>query len=304
MRRLFAAGALAFFLSVPMTAAETIVARVNKDVITQSELDAILAQTPPPLTPLTNAQKRQLKLETVSVLVDEKLIRQYLEQQAIAIEPAEIDKQYAGFEATLREQAKTKAQYFRETGLTEAKIRENFKLMLQLAKHMDAQITDEKLKAYFVENRDFFEQTTLRTSHIVLRVGADATPEERQKAKSKLAGIRSDLAAKKITFAEAARQHSQCPSAPKGGDIGFINRKWQVDETYAKAAFSLPIGEVSEMVESDFGYHLIMVTERKPGKTLKFEEAARDVRDCYETELRQNLLAALRKKAKVEITLP
>ena len=77
-----------------------------------------------------------------------------------------------------------------------------------------------------------------------------------------------------------------------------------MDETYAKAAFSLPIGEVSEMVESDFGYHLIMVTERKPGKTLKFEEAARDVRDCYETELRQNLLAALRKKAKVEITLP
>ncbi|WP_020469559.1 peptidylprolyl isomerase [Zavarzinella formosa] len=304
MNRMIATICILLGLAVHGQSAEITVASVNGDAITLRELDAVLAQSPPSLTPLTNAQKRRQKLETVAVLVDEKLIRQFLIQQAIPVEPAEVSKQFAALEATLKEQGKTMPGYLREAGLTEERIRENFRMMLQLAKFIDTQITEEKLKAYHAENRDFFEQTTVRTSHVVIRAGEQATPEERQKAKTKLQELRAEILAKKLTFADAARQHSQCPSAPKGGDIGFVNRKWQVDEAYAKAAFALEIGQVSEVIESDFGYHLITVTERKPGKAVKYEEISREVRDCYETEIRQLLLAQLRKKAKVEITLP
>ena len=285
-------------------AADQSVATVNGEIVSLREVEAALAQTPPALTPLTAAQKRQQRLETVSVLVDEKLIRQFLAKQGPVIEPAEVQKQFAALEAAQKAQGKTVAEYLKEAGLTEERIKDNFRLMLQLAKYIDGQVTEEKLKVYFDENKDFFEDTTVRTSHIVVRVGTKATAEERQQAKAKLLELRGDIAAKKTTFAEAAKLHSQCPSAPKGGDIGFINRKWQVEEVYAKTAFGLEVGQVSEVVETEFGCHLITVSERKPGKAVKYAEIAKEVRDCYETEVRQQLLARLRQTAKVEITLP
>lgn len=291
------------FLGNALSAADSIVAKVNGESINASEVDQLLSQLPPSTTPLTATQKKQIRLETVSVLVDEKLIRQFLKQKSIMVDASEVNKQLAGLEATLREQGKTKAAYYRETGLNDDKVKDNFSLMLQLAKYLDSQITDEKLKAFYDENRDFFEQTTVRASHIVIRLTPNSTSEERQQAKSKLTAVRSEILAKKITFAEAAKKNSQCPSAPKGGDIGFIGRKFQVDEAFAKCAFELKTGEISEVVESDLGCHLILASERKQGKPVKFEDISREVRDCFEAELRQNLLASLRKKASVEILL-
>lgn len=301
---------LMFLAMIPLAmacagrAADTSVATVNGETITLRELEAVMAQSLPALTPLTAAQKRQQKLETVAVLVDEKLIRQFLAKQGPPVDAADVQKQFAALEAAQKAQGKSVAEYLKENGLTDEKIRENFRLMLQLAKYIDGQITEEKLKTYFAENKDFFEETTVRTSHVVVRVGAKATPDDRQGAKAKLEDLKSQIAAKKLSFAEAAKLHSQCPSAPKGGDIGFINRKWQVEEAYAKAAFALEVGQVSDVVETEFGCHLVTVTERKAGKPAKYAEIAKDVRDCYETEIRQQLLARLRKQANVEITLP
>lgn len=302
-RRWFLAGIVSL-LPIIGVAAEKVIATVNGETIALTEVEKMISLAPPSLTPLTSAQKRQQMMETVSVLVDEKLIRQFLSQQPITVDAADVQKQVVALEASLAGQKKTLADYLREMNLTEAQIRDNFRMMLQLAKYIDTLVTEEKLKAYFADNRDFFEQSTVRTSHIVIRVASDATAEEREKAKSKLTDLRTQIAAKKFTFAEAAKEHSQCPSAPKGGDIGFVNRKWQVDEAYARAAFQLEIGHMSDVVTSEYGYHLITVTEKKPGKAVKYEDIQREVRECFETEVRQQLLANLRKKAKVAITLP
>jgi len=137
----------------------------------------------------------------------------------------------------------------------------------------------------------------------VIRVAPTASPEERQKAAQKLRSVRSDLEARKIDFSAAAKAYSQDPSAAAGGDIGYTVRKFQVDEPYARAAFALNVGEVSDVVETESGYDLIWVTDRKPGKPTRYEEAVSDVRDCYEAELKQNLLTDLRKKARIEIKL-
>ena len=76
-----------------------------------------------------------------------------------------------------------------------------------------------------------------------------------------------------------------------------------MDEAYSRVAFSLKVGEVSDVVETPAGYHLIWLTDRKPGKPSQYEDVAPDVRDCFEAELKQSLLADLRKKAKVEVKL-
>ncbi len=167
---------------------------------------------------------------------------------------------------------------------------------------MEAQGTADRLRAYFDANRDLFDKTTVRTSHIVLRLGSAPSPAERQKAIDKLRAIRADLAAGRVQFAAAAKANSQCPSAASGGDMGYIIRKFQADEAYARVAFSLKVGEVSDVVESEGGLHLIWVTDRKPGKPSRYQDVIDDVRECFEAEWKQNLLAELRKKAKIDVT--
>src|SRR5262249_52909758 len=161
-----------------------------------------------------------------------------------------------------------------------------------------------ELKKYFADNKDFFDKVTVRASHIVLRVAPDAPAEERQEARQKLAAMRQEIAANKVSFADAAAKHSHCPSAPKGGDLGYFTRKWMVEEPFAKAAFALKVGEVSDVVTTDYGYHLILVTDRKPGVAADFEQAKEDVRDCLLEEIRQGVLLDLRRTAKVEVKLP
>ena len=65
--------------------------------------------------------------------------------------------------------------------------------------------------------------------------------------------LQQQIVAGKVNFADAAREHSQCPSAAKGGDIGLVTRKWMVDEAVAKVAFAMKKDEVSDVVESEFG---------------------------------------------------
>jgi parvulin-like peptidyl-prolyl isomerase len=295
--------AIVLFSSI-IHAGEKVAAIVNGEPITVAELDAALRQLPPEVTPVSTLQKRQQRAQALEALIDDKLVRQFLKQSGPKVEPAEVDRQYAALIASQRAQGKSIEEYLKENELTPAQVKESFLRILQLARFVEGRATAERLRAYFDVNRDLFDKTTVRTSHIVLRVGASATPAERQKSMDKLRSIRADLAAGKVQFADAAKAHSQCPSATSGGDMGYIVRKFQADEAYARAAFSLKIGEVSDIIESEGGLHLVWVTDRKPGKPARFEDVADDVRECFEAELKQNLVAELRKKSKIEVKLP
>jgi len=286
-----------------VSAADKVAAIVNGEALTVAELDAAVAQLPAPTPPPSAVEARQRRVETLNVLIDDKLVRQFLRQQGPKVEPAEVEKQLAALEAGQKREGKTLDAYLKEAGLTVAQVKENLRLMLQLAKYVESRATEERLRAYFEVNRDLFDKTTVRASHIVRRVAATALPAERQQAVEKLRAVRAELAAGKIDFASAAKAHSQCPSSAQGGDLGYIVRKFQVDEAFARSAFAMKVGEVSDVVETEAGYHLIWVTDRKPGKAARYEEVAADVRDCFEAELKQNLLTELRKRAKIEIKL-
>jgi len=292
-----------FLLVVPALAAggDKVAATVNGEPITSAEVDAAANHLPVADAHSSAAQKKQQRADVLQLLIDDKLVRQYLRQHGPKVDPADVDRQLSALEKGLKAQGKSVDDYLKEEGLTTAQARENFLRMLQLARYVEAQATDAVLHSYFEANRDHFDRTTVRVSHIVLRLPTTATPVERQKAADKLRAIRADLSAKKTEFAAAAKANSQCPSGPNGGDVGYIVRKFQSDETFARTAFALPVGGVSDVVETDQGYHLIWVTDRKPGKPAKFDDVAAEVRECFEVDLKQNLLTELHKKAKIEI---
>jgi parvulin-like peptidyl-prolyl isomerase len=123
-------------------------------------------------------------------------------------------------------------------------------------------------------------------------------------ARAKLADVRAQIVAGKLDFAEAARKFSQCPSASKGGDLGFFPRKWVFEEDFARAAFAVPVGQVSDVVQTEYGLHLIKVTERKAGQPSDYAKIKDSVRDLCMEDLRQQLLAEQRKASRIEILLP
>src|SRR5262249_39621660 len=154
-------------------------------------------------------------------------------------------------------EGKTLEQFCRETGQTAAEIREEFSTMFRWRDYVKARLSDADVKRYYDENKDFFDGVTVRASHIVLPLAPSAAEAEKQAARDKLLALRQEIVTGKLDFAEAAKKHSQCPTAPNGGDIGFFPRKGLVDEAFARAAFALPAGQVSDVVQTEFGLHLI-----------------------------------------------
>jgi len=132
--------------------------------------------------------------------------------------------------------------------------------------------------------------------------------EEVVKGMAKLAASDDKLAQEKErtrlldeAFASAARQRSACPSKERGGDVGWFPRAGSMVEPFAKAAFALKPYEMSDVVTTQFGHHLILALERKPGKDTKFEDVQDDVKEVYASRKREELCKQLRLKAKIVV---
>lgn len=100
------------------------------------------------------------------------------------------------------------------------------------------------------------------------------------------------------TFEDVAKEVSTCPSAPDGGDLGFFSYTSMVKE-FSDAAFAMNVGDLSDIVKSDFGYHVIKVTDKK-GEPTPYEEAGETLKDMYKSNLYNDKIAELKADAKIE----
>ena len=134
-------------------------------------------------------------------------------------------------------------------------------------------VNEADLKTYYDQNiQRLTAGDERRASHILIASPASAAAPEREKAKAKANELRAALVKAPSTFADVARKNSQDPgSAAKGGDLDFFSRGSMV-KPFEDAAFALKKGEISEVVESDFGYHVIQLTDLKTPKQRTFDE--------------------------------
>ncbi len=123
-------------------------------------------------------------------------------------------------------------------------------------------VSDDEVKKYYDENASKFQGSEQRrASHILIAFGVSATPEQKQQAKAKAEEILAEIKKSPKSFESLAIKNSQDPgSAVKGGDLGSFGRGAMV-KPFEDAAFSMKVNEVSSLVESEFGYHIIKVTE-------------------------------------------
>ncbi|SOY80755.1 PEPTIDYL-PROLYL CIS-TRANS ISOMERASE [Cupriavidus taiwanensis] len=145
-------------------------------------------------------------------------------------------------------------------------------------------VTPEELKSYYESNIARFRvDEQRRASHILISAPKDAPPAQRQAAKDKATKLLEEVRKQPDSFADVARKNSQDPgSAAKGGDLGFMGRGALV-KPFEDAMYALKEGQISDVVETDFGYHIIKLTGTKPAETRPLEA----VRTELEAELRK-----------------
>lgn len=167
--------------------------------------------------------------------------------------------------------------------------------------------TDGDCEKYYNENREAFkEPPQVRASHILVKTDS---PDEDSKAKAraKIDSIRARITGEinvEKAFADAARENSDCPSGREGGDLGWFGPGQMVPE-FDKAAFEMKVDEISGVVETQFGFHILRKTGEKPGGEKSFEEVKEPLRESLWREAKNaafgRFIEGLRESAKIEI---
>jgi peptidyl-prolyl cis-trans isomerase C len=164
------------------------------------------------------------------------------------------------------------------------------------------EVNDAEAKAFYDENKeDFNKPEQVKASHILIKVAPTATTEEKAAAKAKIDGLLKQVKAGG-DFAALAKENSDCPSKERGGDLGFFEKSAMVKE-FADAAFSMKVGQISDVVETQFGYHIIKVTDRKEGGLTPFDKAKTDIvkqlQDKKKGEIFKQLIDKLKAQASI-----
>ncbi|MCC4116231.1 SurA N-terminal domain-containing protein [Aromatoleum toluclasticum] len=159
-----------------------------------------------------------------------------------------------------------------------ARLRAEYVVFNQDAVLGQVSVSDEAARKFYETNAERFSQPEERSArHILISAAADASADAVTKANEKAAGILKQLRADPKRFAELAKAESQDPgSASRGGDLGFFGRGAMV-KPFEDAVFSLGKGQVSEVVRSDFGFHIIEVTDIKPAHARPFDEVKGEI---------------------------
>jgi peptidyl-prolyl cis-trans isomerase D len=142
----------------------------------------------------------------------------------------------------------------------------------------EVEINEWEIRAYYEDNPSMFKQEKeVRARHILFRVPSDATEDEEEKIREKALSV-LEQARSGQDFAELAREYSEGPSNEQGGDLGYFS-EGQMVEPFEEAAFNMEEGQISDLVKTTYGYHIIKVEDIKEERVKDFEEVRDQILD-------------------------
>lgn len=258
---------------------DEVVATVEKEKITKDELYDFLVKAQGP--------------EAVNALIDEKIIELEIKKEDITVTDEEIDEEFTTYVESMGGQEAFEAA-IEQSGMTEDEFKESIVQYLSTRKLIAPRIslTDEQIEAEFNENKaSFDQQEEVEARHILV--------EDEETAKK---------VAKKLKdgddFADLAKEYSTDESnKDSAGELGFFTRGQMVPE-FDEAAFNMEVGTISSPIKTDFGYHIVEVTDKKEAKEAVFEDHKEDVEEAlFEKTLQAEYgpwLEEIRENYKVE----
>lgn len=300
-------------IAVEKAKAKVAVATVNGADITEDEFNMAMNFFQQRIAmqgqKLEDDQLNEIKKKILDNMIDTELL-----YQAAGKEKAKIDE----------EQLKTQWSRVEERMKTDAAYKENIDKMNLSADEMKNQIRrqmliqqfvtdkfvntttvpDEEIKAYYESNGEMFHTPEqIKASHILIKVEKDADEKAKAEAKKQIKDVQKQLKGG-ADFAELAKKYSQCPSKTNGGDLGFFGRGKMV-KPFEEAAFAMKEGDVSDIVTTDFGYHIIKVTGKKDASTIPLDQASEKLASFLKQQKVQQKVSSFlqAEKEKSKITL-
>ena len=335
--RLLVAVLFATIIGLPLLAQQTqpaqtgtakqnaIAATVNGEPIPEIAVQRGLKRVPP-------EKQQEARPEILEFLVDNALIEQNLQQRSVAVEKKEIDGMIEKIKTEIAKQNETTKQkhtfeeFMKELMLDEAELRAQIAADLRWEKFVNQQADEKTLRTYCEQNKEMFDGSQVHARHILLMPKA-GDAQAALKAQQQLAAWKKQVEDQAATgvvklptgtdplekekarvkliedgFAAVAQKESACPSKEKGGDIGMFPRAGAMVEPFAKAAFALQPYQISDPIKTQFGYHIILTTEKKPGQQPNFDKIKDDVKEVYTAKLRESMVAKLRADARILVT--
>jgi peptidyl-prolyl cis-trans isomerase C len=229
------------------------------------------------------AQYKEVRRQVLDALIAQELLWQEAREKKLAASAGEVDQQLARIRESFPSPENFKSELM-IGGFTEATYAEHVRRQLSVQRLIREEIaegvtvSDEEIDDFYRANLEKMRRPEeVRVRHILIKVPPGADENADRKARERIERILAKARAGK-DFAALAAAHSEDESASKGGDLGFLSRE-QFVPPFANAAFALTPGQISDLVRTPFGYHVIRLEERRGGDVVPQEEAAPRIRE-------------------------
>lgn len=293
----------------------TVTATVNGQAIFKHEVEVAVRQFlqkvgKDPDYFFTQVKDTAVYNQAVDWLISIRLLAQEADRSNIKVEAAEIDAAVNRFKRTFASEQKFQ-DFLMQNHLTPETFAANLADELKVQKLLDQKVTsqvgdisdDEALQYYNDHGEKYLQPERIRVHHILLKVTDPKDDKQVQIAQNKAQRILEKIK-KGGNFESLARQNSEDPSAFKGGDLGFFAKGDMIKE-FEDAAFNLKVGEVSNLVRTPLGFHIIRLDERQASDKVPFNEVRLEIRNQLKQErsnrLFENYVSTLKAKAKIRI---
>ena len=287
------------------------VASVNGVIITQKaferEVVKIRQQFVRQGRALSDAQLSEVKKGILENLIRRELLYQESKKNNTQVADKEVTEQMK----QIRKRFPSESDYqkfLQKMNVSEKEIKAKIKQDMTIQQFIEKNIVikikvlDKDVRSYYDSHPDYFKQPQqVRASHILIKVDPKATQQQRDDARNEIKKVQQKLKNGE-DFATLARQFSQGPSSARDGDLGYFARGRMV-KPFEDAALALNPGDVSNIVETQFGYHLIKVVEKKPASVIAYQQAREKIEQFLKQEkVRKEvalILEDLKKDAKI-----
>ena len=297
--------------------AEQIVATVNGEPIPQEAVDFELQRLIHFYQQQGMAEQQiRLQLETLRAkaleqAIGTKLLIEEAKRLQVPVSAEELEAQFETYVRQFGGDRERLVKAIEAQGMTVEQFKQELRQGAMISKLIDqicgeaAEPTEEEIRAHYEAHAEEYEtQDRVLAQHILIKPESDA-PEAKAAAKEKLAAIRERIVKGESTFGDEAKAHSDCPSGKSnGGSLGWFGRGMMV-KPFEEVAFSLALNTVSEILETQFGYHIIVKTGEEKGHKPALEEIRDQVREFLVHAKRGQAVAdhvaTLRSRADIKI---
>ena len=288
-----------------------VLAKVNGQDVRKTDFEMMIRDLELGQGPIPPDRRDEVVRGTLDRLITFTVLSQEAKSRKVTATDAEVEDRLKQMQSQFpTEDAFKKA--LSERNMSLERLRSDTRDNLLITKMMDSEVSttpgasDAEAKEFYEKNPDKFKQgETLRASHILIRVDENADAATKQKAKARIDAILKRARAGE-DFAKLAKENSADGSAAQGGDLGFFPRG-QMVPAFDQAAFALKPGEISDVVTTQFGYHIIKAVEHKDAATVPLAEVSEKVKQYLSNQKKQakadEFITALKQKSKIEVLI-